>query len=272
MINKEKLKRRFSRNAKQYDQYAYVQKIMGDHLVKHIQNKHSINSILEVGCGTGYVTRKLVELFPSAHITALDIAPGMIEHSRNNMTQNITFICDDIEEVELERSYDLIISNATFQWFNHFESTFEKLTSALTPRGQICFSTFGQHTFNELRTSFEAINDQRELEEPLKPSQQFFKSSELLEQCESILCNYASTFNTEVNESLIPEYFPTCQDFLMAVKKIGANNAQQNRSRVIPGFIDDVMAHYDQTHIFSEGVKATYHALYFLITKESSIV
>ncbi len=147
---------------------------MGDQLVKQIQNKHAINSILEIGCGTGYVTRKLLELFPEAHITALDIAPGMIEYSRNNMTQNITFVCDDIEEMELNKSYDLIVSNATFQWFNHFESTFEKLTSALTPIGQICFSTFGQHTFNELRTSFKAISDQRKLEQPLEPSQQFF--------------------------------------------------------------------------------------------------
>ncbi len=60
--------------------------------------------------------------------------------------------------------------------------------------------------------------------------------------------------------------------FLNGSKKIGANNAQQNRSRVIPGFIDDVMAHYDQTHVFNEGVKATYHALYFRFAKENGIV
>ena len=55
---------------------------MSDILIEFMleNNKDSIKikNILEIGCGTGYLTRALIELFPSAHITAVDIAPGMI--------------------------------------------------------------------------------------------------------------------------------------------------------------------------------------------------
>ena len=34
--------------------------------------------ILELGCGTGYVTEQLSKLFPKAHITAVDFAESMI--------------------------------------------------------------------------------------------------------------------------------------------------------------------------------------------------
>ena len=74
MIDKEKLKRRFSRNARQYDKYAKVQKNMGDILIEKIKStKTQYKNILEIGCGTGYVTKALCEHFKNSNITAMTL-------------------------------------------------------------------------------------------------------------------------------------------------------------------------------------------------------
>lgn len=54
---------------------------MAHSLLSTLNRRYSANSsirILELGCGTGYVTEKLSNLFPKAHITAIDFAESMI--------------------------------------------------------------------------------------------------------------------------------------------------------------------------------------------------
>lgn len=72
MINKTLLKERFSKNAETYDQYAKVQKVMGDILLKQICEEHkTYRNILEIGCGTGYLSKKIRRMFPEAKMTLL---------------------------------------------------------------------------------------------------------------------------------------------------------------------------------------------------------
>lgn len=54
---------------------------MAHSLLSTLDRRYSANSsirILELGCGTGYVTEQLSNLFPKAHITAIDFAESMI--------------------------------------------------------------------------------------------------------------------------------------------------------------------------------------------------
>ena len=144
MIDKQQVKLHFSKNASNYDEYAHIQKKMSDILIEFLlqSNKDAtkIKNILEIGCGTGYLTRALTELFPSAHITAVDIAPGMITEIKPKLKNNsVDFICGDIEEMDLNTTYDIIISNATFQWFNYMPITIKKLYTALNPKVYFAF-------------------------------------------------------------------------------------------------------------------------------------
>lgn len=90
-------------------------------------------AILEIGCGTGYLTQLLCEKFPKAAITAVDLSSGMIELAKEKVREDrISFICGDIEELSIERHYDLIISNATFQWFNSLHTTIKNCINNLS--------------------------------------------------------------------------------------------------------------------------------------------
>lgn len=268
MIDKEKLRRRFSRNVKNYDKYANIQKKMGDTLVNHIKNDSlHIKSILEIGCGTGYVTKRLINDFPNAQITAVDIAPGMIEYVKSNIQyDHVNFICGDIEEMDLKDKYDLIISNATFQWFNYLEKTTNKLIGLLNTNGILCFSIFGKDTFKELREAFHKAKNALEISEPVSPSQPFYSLKELYDICNNIITrNNLDDIKIGFLESYEYEYFNCCTDFLYSIKKIGANNSQSGRNITTPDFIEKVIDIYDKDYQKDGKVVATYHILYVYI-------
>ncbi|EJQ98606.1 biotin biosynthesis protein BioC [Bacillus cereus MC67] len=165
MINKTLLQKRFNGTAVSYDQYANVQKKMVHSLLSILKRRYSETSsirILELGCGTGYVTEQLSKLFPKAQITAVDFAESMITIAKTRQnTENVTFHCEDIERLRLEESYDVIISNATFQWLNNVKQVIRNLFHHLSTDGIVLFSTFGQETFQELHASFQRAKEEK---------------------------------------------------------------------------------------------------------------
>lgn len=258
MINKDKIKRRFSRNAKTYDQYAIVQKHMGDFLINQLKDTQP-KSILEIGSGTGYVTKKLSETFPNADILAVDIAEGMIKVAQASIEKDhVTFICEDIESYDLTDTYDLIISNATFQWFNTPLETLNKLKSCLNSNGQLIFSTFGNETFKELHATYSKLQDN--CVSSVQPGQSFMTEKAMYNMLHKVF-NHVS-----VTSEFYTEYFDSCLDFFQSIKKIGANNASAQSTVKDPNFIHRVIEAYEADYHINNQIFATYHALFGIIS------
>lgn len=274
MIDKEQVKLHFSKNASTYIQYAHVQKKMKDTLIEFMFESNldidHVKNILEIGCGTGYLSSTLIELFPFAHITAVDIAPGMINEIKSKFKNNsVDFICGDIEEMELNQTFDIIISNATFQWFNDMPLTMKKLYSALNQDGIFCFSTFGKTTFYELNECFEKTRQAMSIQEPIYPGQSFYSLKELSTLCKASIRNENSVDEifVENKETFQYEYFNNCKDFFYSIKKIGANNSNKNSRCTSPTFIKNVINYYDENFRENDKVKATYHCLFYKMIK-----
>ncbi|MGD0167253.1 MAG: methyltransferase domain-containing protein [Gaiellaceae bacterium] len=147
-LDKQAIQRRFERAAAYYDTFSPMQREMADRLVEAIDGEPL--SILELGCGTGYLTALLRERFPDAAIEAVDFAPAMIARAGERVP-NVRFITYDIEEIALEPEwYDLIVSSATVQWLTEPERTIANLAGSLDADGELQLSTFGPRTFWEL--------------------------------------------------------------------------------------------------------------------------
>lgn len=258
MIDKDKVKRRFSKNAKTYDKFANVQKLMGRKLIELIDGKTYTN-ILEIGSGTGYVTELLKNKYPDAKITAMDIAEGMIEHTSNRMSgSNIDFICGDFETADLNGKFDLIISNATIQWFNDHKSSVEKMKSLLSDDGSICLSTFGSKTFMELHETYREL--QSCSDDYIKPGQDFYDLIKL----NDLMTTIFNPINVITVDEIYTEKFKDCMSFFNSIKKIGANNASSSNTIKDPKFIFKVIDHYENTYIDDNHVYATYEGLFVL--------
>ncbi|MBN2453825.1 MAG: methyltransferase domain-containing protein [Candidatus Omnitrophica bacterium] len=147
------IERNFSRHAGLYDEYADVQSLAADELIKRVPDG-AFGRILDIGCGTGNYTLLLRDRFKTAEIEALDISADMVRVARHKCGgKRIGFIIADAERYDPAGLFDLITSNATFQWFDDLGRALERYTAALAPGGYMSFSTFGPLTFHELSRS-----------------------------------------------------------------------------------------------------------------------
>jgi len=154
---KDAIKRNFSRYAACYDDYSSVQDRAGPELISGL-GQHHFRKILDIGCGTGNYTLLLRNRFDSAAIKAVDISGRMIEIAQRKLQdKKIEFLTSDAETADFDDKFDLITSNACFQWFSNLDKALAKYKNMLTQDGTLLFSVFGPLTFRELGESLELL-------------------------------------------------------------------------------------------------------------------
>lgn len=157
-MNKANICHNFSRCAYLYDKYSDVQRMSALEILNGIDSRDFAH-VLEIGCGTGNYTSLLREKFKNTRITALDISGRMVEVAQGKLRdKNIEFVVGDGESVDMTReNFDLITSNACFQWFENLDKALKKYKGLLKKNGLILFSLFGPLTFRELGESLACV-------------------------------------------------------------------------------------------------------------------
>jgi len=108
--------------------------------------------VVEVGCGVGYLSRKVARLLPDHSIIAIDSEEKMIELARKiPHPRNLRFF--NMDFFDLEGKYPAIISMHVFMHFN-IGKAFEKLIE-ITEKGSKIFLTMTKSAiFSKLHTAF----------------------------------------------------------------------------------------------------------------------
>lgn len=177
MIDKEKVKKHFSRGAKNYDVHAHLHRRIIDDLLGFLPNSKPQN-IADLGCGTGLLTEEIRKKYPRARIVGVDLAPGMIEAAKTKVL-GAEFMEFDVEDLPFERSsFDLLVSSSSFQWMDT-EKVIKEAGRVLKPGGQLIFSTFGEGTLKELESLGFRIHKLPSLEEWRKQLSKRFATVEL---------------------------------------------------------------------------------------------
>ncbi len=135
--------------ASRYDDYAFVQRQTARDLLAYTDSPPA-PAILEIGCGTGIYTELLINTFPSSPIEAVDISQEMLHRAAEKIiSPAVRFRLADGEELA-GGAYDLITSNAAFQWFRNLRRALARYADMLTDGGVLSFSFFGPGTYREL--------------------------------------------------------------------------------------------------------------------------
>jgi malonyl-CoA O-methyltransferase len=153
VISAPKIKDNFSRAAHTYEKCADIQYSLAKSLLRKLrQEKIWPEKILDIGCGTGKFLADLRGLFPYAQVMGLDISPEMVRIAKGRCPACLTA---DAQALPFKNeTFDLIISNAVYQWVKNLNCAFEEAYRALKNKGVFIFSCFGRNTLKELRECF----------------------------------------------------------------------------------------------------------------------
>lgn len=158
-MDKGAVARHFSRAAASYDQVAELQRQVADALLAEYQQ--STGTILDLGCGTGYLSGQLQAGLAAAgqqtsRVVALDLAPGMLAQARQQHPQpGIHWLQGDAEALPLaEDCCSAVLSSLAVQWCSDPQQLFRECWRVLKPGGQLLLSTLGPATLHELRQAW----------------------------------------------------------------------------------------------------------------------
>lgn len=129
-------------DGKKYRKASKHQKEWGLKIISEFKFKGT-ESILDMGCGDGVLTRQLSELVPCGKTIGIDASEGMIEAAKELETDRLSFMKQDIGSINFINEFDLIFSNATLHWVKDHKKLLAKCYGALRENGIIRFNFAG---------------------------------------------------------------------------------------------------------------------------------
>ncbi len=101
-------------------------------------NKANITNIIDLGGGTGFFVKKILEKFPEINVTLLDNSSGMINCAKNNLTnyKNVTFVKQDL------------LNDVHFDFYAKFDMCLNMYVSIFVDDISKLFSNLAQYVKN----------------------------------------------------------------------------------------------------------------------------
>ncbi|MDE1195835.1 MAG: trans-aconitate 2-methyltransferase [Pseudomonas sp.] len=99
-----------------------------------------VKTAIDLGCGPGNSTEVLAERFPDAQITGMDSSEDMLNDARQRLPR-LSFELADIGSWNPDRTYDVILANASLQWVPDHAELYPRLVGRLNPGGSLAVQT-----------------------------------------------------------------------------------------------------------------------------------
>lgn len=100
--------------------------------------------VVDLGCGTGELTRRLTEALPGSEVIGLDSSPQMLARAAAHARPGLRFVEGTIETVGGD--WDLIFTHAALQWVPDHAALIPRLLALLRPGGQLAVQIPSNHT------------------------------------------------------------------------------------------------------------------------------
>ena len=117
-----------------------VRKISMKKLVQYLKARENCKTILELGCGNGWLSNNLAANLPAAEICGLDINEIELLQASDVFSKrtNLSLLFADIFSVEFgPLNFDTIVAASCVQYFPDLQKLIDRLLGLLTPSGEI---------------------------------------------------------------------------------------------------------------------------------------
>ena len=243
-IDKVLVAQRFAKAGQSYIDQAVVQKQISAQLFEYLKAycPQSLNSVLEIGCGSGNLTHLFQTHFQFEQLFLNDLYADVEQHF--STIQNIAWLIGDIEQLTLPQSLDAVISSSALQWMTDLPTLLHRIHDALKPNAYFGFSTFGSDNLTEIKQlTGQGLN---------YISLEFLKRQ--LEQQ-----NFEVLF---IEQEVKQIYFDHPKSVLQHLKATGVTaTAKSHRwtKQSLQQFYSDYQQFYDE-----QGFRLTYHPIYVI--------
>lgn len=253
--DKSLLRSRFAANFRNYDSLATVQNEICAQLAEMLGRICTVSPQgIEIGAGTGFMTRRLVELFPDTFWTINDLVEESASYTAPYLNgKRAGYLWGDAETIGLPEEQGAIVSASTVQWFDDLPRFVGRAYRALEPEGYFALSTFGPDNFHEIKaTAGEGLS--------------YRTSADLLEMLSQT--GFTIAENLEYIKHL---YFDTPTDVLRHIKATGVNSL--HNTRWTKGQLNDFEQRYKRLFTNRDPqhdgqVSLTYHPILIVARKE----
>lgn len=249
-----KIRKAFSNAAFQYDILSSLHKEIGRELAKKVIDNDQCASILDIGMGTGWLTKKIAFYFPESRVIGIDFADGMVEYANKDRDGFDIIQADALKMPFQSESFDIIVSNLAFQWIADLPKAFSHCYNCLTDNGKIFITMFGYETFREL---FESLENGKQ-SFSIKRLEKKERVAEILEK---------SDFkNIHLDYERIKVHFPNMNDLVKWIKDIGANTLPKELY-VGKELLAQANEYYDEHFRDRFGIYATFEVIWIEANK-----
>jgi len=134
-------------NPEVYDQFKEERSAPFFDLLKLVKSKTDL-SVIDLGCGTGELTSKLLDYLEDSKVVGIDSSAEMLEKAAHYKTSRLHFEQRSIEDqLNLPDTFDLIISNAAIQWCGNHKELFPRIISKIKAGGQLAVQIPSNHEY-----------------------------------------------------------------------------------------------------------------------------
>ena len=136
----------FDECADDYERHAHIQSELVEWGCEWLEDDLGGKKALELGAGTGFLTRKLVDT--GINLLATDLSSSMLQACVRNVPQ-VSGMKLDAWSPSLVQKFDRIYSSALLQWSSCPMMVLTKWASLLLPEGKILSFLFAKGTLSE---------------------------------------------------------------------------------------------------------------------------
>jgi malonyl-CoA O-methyltransferase len=250
----------FSKHVETYDDNAGIQKLAADKMIASLEPWLDIippGPILEIGCGTGFITEHILRLFPQKEIYVTDISGDMVAFCKQKMdnkgllSDRVKFGVMDGESLKNAEKYAFIISGFTVQWFNDTMFGGYSMIDALKPGGLLLFSFPGDHSFSQWKMMCQ------DLEIPYTGNK--LPDEERLVVQLSMKPVFVDSFS-----EYVPERYESVAEFFRKMKRIGAGTPT-NDKQLTNSQMKRLIAYWEDK--YPDVVEVDYQLVYVAVKK-----